>query len=338
MSVAVAQEVDLFPYNTFGLHARVQQMVRISSPDELKEAVAANTRQLPFFILGGGSNLLLTQDLNCFMLKNECKGIALVQEDDDCVYLKVGGGVVWHDFVMHCVEHNWGGVENLALIPGTVGAAPIQNIGAYGVEVKEVIETVHTYDLAQDKFVDFANEDCAFGYRESLFKRQYKNKLFVYAVTLRLHKKHNLRLAYGAIQETIEAQQLPLTIQSVAQVVIHIRQSKLPDPKEVGNSGSFFKNPEVDVQILETIKAAYPQVPHYYISEHTYKIPAGWLIEQCGWKGFREGSIGVHPKQALVLVNYGGGDGQSVYELSERILASVKDRFGIDLEREVQVY
>lgn len=338
MSFQIERAVELLPYNTFGMQVKGLQMSRIGAPAELEQVREHNSGQQPFFILGGGSNLLLTADIQAWILKNECRGIEKTEEDDRYVYLKAGGGEVWHDLVMYCIEHGYAGIENLALIPGTVGAAPIQNIGAYGVEVKDVIETVHTFDLHTGQYRDFGNAECEFGYRESIFKRVYRNHLFVYAVTFRLNKEPAFRLAYGDIRRTMDEMQLPLSIASVAAAVVHIRQSKLPDPKDIGNSGSFFKNPEIPSGHYNTLKEQFPLIPGYVISEERVKIPAGWLIEQCGWKGYREGAVGVHPRQALVLVNYGGAAGKEIFELSARILDSVRDKFGILLEREVQVY
>ncbi len=338
MPLQIESPADLFPYNTFGMKVRGLQMTRISTPEALPEVLENNRQPLPFFILGGGSNLLLTGDVHAWVLKNECRGIGKVGEDDRYVYLKAGGGEVWHDLVMYCIERDYAGIENLALIPGTVGAAPIQNIGAYGVEVKDVIRTVHTFDFRTGVFRDFDNSECGFGYRESIFKRDYRNILFVYAVTFRLDKEPAYRLEYGDIRKTIQDMKLPLSIASVARAVIHIRQSKLPDPKEIGNSGSFFKNPELSAGAYGSLKERFPGMPGYRVAEDRVKVPAGWLIEQCGWKGYREGAVGVHPRQALVLVNYGGAAGKDIYDLSARILESVEERFGILLEREVQVY
>jgi UDP-N-acetylmuramate dehydrogenase len=338
MSVSIASQVDLFPYNTFGMHSISSQLSPIRSLQDLQYVVANNHKQLPYFILGGGSNLLLTKDINAWVLKNECEGITITAEDADAVYIKVGGGVVWHQFVLFCIANNYCGVENLALIPGTVGAAPIQNIGAYGVEVKECIETVHTFNLETGATADFDNDACGFAYRESVFKRCYKNILFVYAVTFKLSKKPHFRIGYGDVQKTMDAMQLPLSINAVAQAIIHIRQTKLPDPKEIGNSGSFFKNPTISTEQYLALQTQYPNIPGYKIDEDTTKVPAGWLIEYCGWKGYKDGYVGVHPKQALVLVNYGGATGNAVYNLSEEIISNVHATFKILMEREVQVY
>lgn len=331
-------QVNIKNHNTFGMDVQVRQMSIITHKDDLAHINGNNEQLLPYFILGGGSNLLLLNDIDAWVLKNECKGITTLQEDEQHIWLQVGGGEVWHDFVMYCVENNYAGIENLALIPGTVGAAPIQNIGAYGVEVKEVIEEVHAYDLAHDQWLNFQHQDCEFGYRESVFKRKYKNKYFIYAVTFKLNKTASFRTNYGDIQKTLTALDLTPNIANIAKAVIHIRQSKLPDPKEIGNSGSFFKNPEIAAEQYQALQTQHPNIPGYHLENGLVKVPAGWLIEQAGWKGFKENNYGVHPKQALVLVNYGGAAGKDIYNLSERIIQDIFQKFGIMLEREVQVY
>jgi UDP-N-acetylmuramate dehydrogenase len=336
--LSIQYNIPLKPLNTFGIEAQAAALIPINSLECLKQIHTVNKEQLPYFILGGGSNLLLTKDMDRCVLKNEIKGIEILSEDDHTVTLKVGGGEVWHEFVMYCVKQGWGGVENLALIPGTVGAAPIQNIGAYGVEVQQVIDTVYAYDLIQKSTLEFKRQDCQFGYRESIFKRQYKNKLFIYAVTCRLSKNPSINTSYGDIQKTLHELSLEPNVQNVAKAVIHIRQSKLPDPKKIGNSGSFFKNPEIAITLYNSLKLLFPTLPGYISNETTIKIPAAWLIEQCGWKGIKRGNYGVHEKQALVLVNYGNANGNDIYNLSEEIIQSVQDKFKITLEREVQVW
>ena len=296
--------------------------------------MAANIR-----ILGGGSNVLLCNDIRETVVHNQLRGISIIKEDEDHVWLYAAAGEVWHELVLYAIERGYGGIENLALIPGTVGASPIQNIGAYGVEVKDTIDMVHAYHWAQNRPVTYTNTECGFAYRDSIFKHELKGQVIVTGVTYKLSKKPVLNTAYGAIKDELEAMGVTNAgVQDVAAAVIRIRQSKLPDPKVVGNAGSFFKNPVVDRALFLQLLAAYPAMPSYPAGPDAVKIPAGWLIEQCGWKGFREGNAGVHPKQALVLVNYGHADGQEIWQLSQRIVDSVSQRFGIEPEREVQIW
>lgn len=313
-----------------------EHFLEIHNEEELKEAAG-----LPYSLqaLGGGSNVLLTGPVGGLVLLNRMKGITMLREDDRYVWLEVKGGEVWHELVVYTIERGWGGIENLALIPGTVGAAPIQNIGAYGVEVKEVIEEVRFYDLHEKQFRTFSNEECAFGYRDSVFKGKLKGSVFITSVVVRLSKQPVFHTSYGAIEQELTAMGVQnMSVAAIAQAVIRIRSSKLPNPKEIGNAGSFFKNPTVDKQVYERLQASYPNMPHFVVSDTKVKIPAAWLIEQCGWKGYRKGDAGVHNKQALVLVNYGHANGHELWELSGQIVSSVADRFGIELEREVQVW
>ena len=303
----------------------------------------ADPRQ-PVFILGGGSNILLTKHFNGLVLKNEIKEIAEIREDAGHVYVKAGAGEQWHDFVLYCLRHNWAGVENLSLIPGNVGASPMQNIGAYGVELAEVFWNLEAFHLKDKRTVTFTLSDCQFGYRDSVFKNKYKDQFVILNVTFRLRKKPIYHTSYGAIQQELEKMGVKeLSIHAISQAVINIRSSKLPDPAVVGNAGSFFKNPEVPVSKYESLKKSFPEIVAYPLVTGNYKLAAGWLIEHCGpaegvsWKGFREGDAGVHPMQALVLVNYGNAMGNTIYELSERILRSVKAKFGVSLEREVNI-
>lgn len=289
-------------------------------------------------VLGGGSNILFTGNVPLLVLHNKLKGITLVKEDDDYVWIKVAAGEVWHDFVLYTVAQGYAGIENLSLIPGTVGAAPIQNIGAYGVEAKDVIDEVRFLDIQSGHFETFSNSDCHFGYRDSVFKGPLKNRTIITSVTFRLRKVPVFNTSYGNIQQELEAMGVTtLSIKAISDAVIRIRSAKLPDPREIGNAGSFFKNPEVSSVVYESLKQQYPTIPGYKVSEHVTKIPAGWLIEQCGWKGFRRDNYGVHKLQALVLVNYGGAEGHAIADLSLEIMASVATRFSIDLEREVQI-
>ncbi len=289
-------------------------------------------------VLGGGSNILFTDDVPKWVLHNKIKGIRKEKEDDTYIWLSVGAGEIWHDFVMYCVQHNYAGVENLSLIPGTVGASPMQNIGAYGVEVKDIMESVRFFDLEQNTFQTYTNEQCAFGYRDSIFKNALKGKVIITEVVFRLRKNPVFNISYGNIRQELDVMGIQeLSIKAVSDAVIRIRSSKLPDPKKIGNAGSFFKNPEVPAAFYEKLKEEYATIPGYKLEGNKVKIPAGWLIEQCGWKGFRENNFGVHKDQALVLVNYGGANGSDIAILSERIMASVEKQFGIILEREVQI-
>lgn len=325
--------VSLKPYNTFGIDATARYFSVFNSVEQLKGLV-----QLPRLVLGGGSNILLTKDVDGLVLKNEVGGIEKIAEDESYVYLKAGAGENWHQFVLYCLAQNLAGVENLALIPGSVGASPMQNIGAYGVEIKDVFHELEAFHLNDKTLVRFSASDCAFGYRESVFKNIYKNQFVILSVTYRLRKKPEFNTSYGAIRQELEKMGVQeLTIQAVAQAVINIRSSKLPDPGQVGNAGSFFKNPQVSNTLYEAIKQQFPGVVAFPVNETTTKLAAGWLIEQCGWKGYRNGDAGCYPKQALVLVNYGHARGTDVYELSERIIESVREKFGVELEREVNI-
>jgi UDP-N-acetylmuramate dehydrogenase len=296
------------------------------------------------FILGGRSNVLFTKDFDGIVLKNELKGIELIKEDENHYYVKAAGGENWHQFVQHCIRHNYAGVENLSLIPGNVGASPMQNIGAYGVEIKEVFEQLEAYHLQDKKISTFSVNDCEFGYRESVFKRKYKGEFVILNVTFRLRKRPVFHTSYGQLKHELDKMDVKeLSIQAISQAVINIRSSKLPDPKIIGNAGSFFKNPEIENSKFEILKKKFPLIVGYPLFNNKTKLAAGWLIEQCGpnnsvsWKGYREGDAGCHAKQALVLVNYGNAKGNDIYALSEKIKQSVKNKFGIELEREVNI-
>ncbi len=289
--------------------------------------------------LGGGSNVLFCKDYEGLVIKNSIKGIQLVSEDEKHVVIKSYSGEVWHDLVMHCVEHNWGGIENLSLIPGTVGAAPMQNIGAYGVELEKVFVELEAFNLHTFELERFTKSQCNFGYRESVFKRALKNQYFIYSVTLVLTKNGKVNCEYGDILQVLKDKGLDeatASIKDVSDAVIQIRSSKLPDPKVLGNSGSFFKNPVIDPTLFDSLKSDYPDIKGFP-QEHGVKVPAAWLIENCGWKGKRIGETGSHAKQALVLVNYGNATGNEVYQLALDIIKSVKDKFDIQLEPEVNI-
>ena len=335
----IQENVSLKPYNTFGFEARARHFVAIESVAQLQELLRdPHWAKVPKWILGGGSNVLLTRDVEALVVRIEIKGIEVVREDGDQVWLRVGAGENWHGFVQHCVANGYGGVENLSLIPGTVGAAPMQNIGAYGVEIKDVFEELEAVEIATAARRTFDAAACAFGYRESVFKRALKDKYLITSVTFRLQKKPVLNVSYGDIQKTLDEMgvQNP-SIQDVSQAVIRIRRSKLPDPAEIGNAGSFFKNPEILQAQFDRLKSTFPTLPGYPLGDGRVKVPAGWLIEQAGWKGHRADAVGVHARQALVLVHHGGGIGQQITDLAEKVQNSVQEKFGIRLTPEVNI-
>lgn len=338
--MVVQRNVSLLPYNTFGIDAPAEVMVEARTEEDV-EAIA-HERALPDKkrVLGGGSNILLTASIAGTVVLNRIPGIRTEKEDDTHAWLRIGGGEEWHRFVMHCVEANLGGIENLALIWGTVGAAPIQNIGAYGVEAKETIASVRGWHWEEKTFVEFTAAECRFGYRDSVFKQELKDKVFITSVVFKLRKTPtDFNTGYGAIREEMERTgHTTPSVRAVAEAVIAIRSSKLPDPRWIGNAGSFFKNPTLPRVLYEALLALHPSIPSYRVDDEQVKIPAGWLIEACGLKGHREGSVGVHEKQALVLANYGGASGAEVWALSEKVLHAVEEGFGIMLEREVQVW
>jgi UDP-N-acetylmuramate dehydrogenase len=333
------ENISLKQYNTFGIEARAKYFAAFESLAELEELLNSKL-QTPNFklILGGGSNILLVKNFDGIVLKNEIKGIEVVNEDDDHFYIKVGAGENWHQFVMHCVQHNYAGVENLSLIPGNVGASPMQNIGAYGVEIKDVFYELEAFHKQEKVVEKFSLGDCDFGYRESVFKNKYKDQFVISSVTYRLNKKPSFNTSYGAINQELERMGVKeLSIQAISQAVINIRTSKLPDPQEVGNAGSFFKNPIISNEQYLELKKAFPNIVAFPSGNDYTKLAAGWLIEQCGWKGYRKGDAGCYPKQALVLVNYGNALGKEIFDLSEEIIQSVKRTFGVSLEREVNI-
>ena len=334
------QNVSLKPYNTFGIEATAKAFAAFHSVNALSELLhdAQDITRLAPLILGGGSNILLTRNVDGVVLKNELYGIEKVDEDEDHIYIKAGAGENWHQFVLYCLENNYAGVENLALIPGSVGASPMQNIGAYGVEIKDVFHRLEAFHLHDKTLQTFSLSDCKFGYRESVFKHQYKGQFVIASVTYKLFKNPIFNTSYGAIKQELENMGIKeLSIQNIAQAVINIRSSKLPDWKIVGNAGSFFKNPEIANKQYEDLKKLFPNIVAFPVANGHVKLAAGWLIEQCGWKGYRKGDAGCYPKQALVLVNYGHATGSEIYDLSEQILQSVKEKFGVTLEREVNI-
>lgn len=328
--------ISLKAYNTFGIDVTAHQFAEINSLSELKEIV--NTTS-DFFILGGGSNLLLTKDIEKLVVHLNLKGRKVIKETDKDILIEVAAGENWHSFVLWCISLNYGGLENLSLIPGNVGTAPIQNIGAYGVEQKDTMYELKALEIATNRLKTFKNEDCNFGYRNSVFKNDLKGKYIITSVIFKLTKKnHHLNTSYGAIQSELEKNEISSpTIKDVSNAVIAIRQSKLPNPNEIGNSGSFFKNPVISIADFEHLLGKHPEVPHYKISTKEVKVPAGWLVEECGFKGKRYGDAGIHKKQALVIVNYGNATGKEIFELSRRIQKTVLEKFGIALVAEVNV-
>lgn len=334
----VQTNVSLLPFNTFGIDARAQYLVHIDTESALLEALRQPQWQhLPKLILGGGSNMLFTKDYEGAVFCIEIKGISVVQETEKEVLVRAGAGEVWHDFVQYCLHKGWGGLENLSLIPGTVGACPIQNIGAYGVEIKDIFESLEAVHMATGEKHTFSHAQCAFGYRDSYFKQEGKGQYIITAVTFRLQKQpEKLNVSYGAIRDVLAERGITNpSYLDVSEAVISIRESKLPNPLELGNAGSFFKNPEVPLAQYEQLREQFPNVPSYPVDAQTVKVPAGWLIEQSGWKGKRVGNCGVHHLQALVIVNYGGATGTEIKALSEQIQADVFTKFGIKLSAEV---
>lgn len=327
--------VSLKDKNTFGIDVHAEYFVALKDIASLPALAAYDEKR----VLGGGSNVLCTGDIKGLVIANQTKGIRLIKEDDDAVWLEVASGEVWHELVLYAIGKGWYGIENLALIPGTVGAAPMQNIGAYGVEVKDIIEWVRYFDWRDASFYTLSNEECRFAYRDSIFKQELKNQVFISAVCFRLRKNAVVNTSYGAIEEELRLAGISDPGPAdVAAAVIHIRSSKLPDPKVIGNAGSFFKNPVISQQQYLDLKKEHHAMPSYPVDDSHVKIPAGWLIETCGWKGFRKDDYGVHARQALVLVNYGKAGGAQLWDLSGDIVRSVQEHFGIELEREVQVW
>lgn len=338
-SPSIQENISLKPLNTFGIEAKARNFVAIKSIEALSSRLEKIQKtNMPHFVLGGGSNILLTQDFEGVVIKNEIHGIQLIDEDAEHVWLKVGAGENWHEFVMYCIQRGYGGVENLSLIPGTVGAAPMQNIGAYGVEIKEIFYELEALHFSSGKIKIFKNNECHFGYRESIFKNSHRNQYIILTVTLQLQKNPKFNMSYGAIQETLASMRQEPSLQAISDAVVHIRRSKLPDPKILGNAGSFFKNPVITASHFESLQQHFPTIPHYPTEQaDAIKISAAWLIEQCGWKGKRIGDIGIHEKQALILVNYGGGKGDAILDLAHQIQHSVQTRFDVLLNPEVNI-
>ncbi len=337
----ILKNISLKPYNTFGINAKAAQWIEINSVLELKDALYyIKQNKLPYYVLGHGSNTLFSGDFDGVILYMNIMGKEILRKTETLVLIKAYAGEVWHDFVMWSLENNYNGMENMALIPGRVGSAPIQNIGAYGMEVKDVIECVEVLDVESMQIKKIVNTDCQFGYRESIFKKN-NAKYIITAVSFilkRNQKDQQFLTSYGAIQTVLKENKIENpTALDVANAIISIRQSKLPDPKIMGNSGSFFKNPLVSKDLFSKIQSDYPEVPSFPATDTEVKLPAGWLIEQCGFKGRRFGNVGVHEHQALVLVNYGQAIGSEVLALAQQIQDTVREKFAISLEMEVNV-
>lgn len=335
----ITENYSLKKHNTFGIEVSARYYIEVFSIREFQELWSADYfKKFPLLILGGGSNILFTQNFKGCVVKNNIKGIELVSEDADHYYVKAGAGESWHEFVMYCVDRNYAGLENLSLIPGNVGAGPMQNIGAYGVELKDTFHELEALDISSQELKKFSNAECKFGYRESIFKNEAKDKYIISSVTFRLNKVSKFNTSYGAIEKELEQMGVKeLTIKAISQAVCAIRRSKLPDPEMIGNAGSFFKNPTVPTAHFNELKKQFPEMVGYKNSDTETKLAAGWLIEQSGWKGKIVGKAGVHKDQALVLVNHANADGSEIYDLSQKVLESVKEKFGIVLQREVNI-
>lgn len=338
--VSVHPNFSLKGHNTFGIDVQARYFAEVNNIGQVAEITHTPAfMPLPKLVLGGGSNLLFTSNYNGLVLHNAIKGISISKETPEEVWLKVAGGEVWHELVQYCVARNWGGLENLSLIPGSVGAAPIQNIGAYGVELKDVFEQLEAIHLASGEIHTFTHSDCRFSYRNSIFKQELKGQYFIISVTFKLSKNPQFHTQYAEVQRTLlQLGYEEANLQAVSDAICHIRNTKLPNPAELGNCGSFFKNPEIATAQFEYLYQQYPNLPHYPLANNTHvKIPAAWLIEQCGWKGRRTGNTGTHKNHALVIVNYGNATGEEIQQLAAAIQQSVNERFGILLEPEVNI-
>lgn len=335
----IKEDFSLHSFNTFHIDSVARYFTDVNSIETLRELIASGKlNENPLLILGGGSNLLFTGNFKGIVVHIISKGIDIISRSEDSVIVKAAAGENWHEFVTYCVNQGFGGLENLSLIPGNVGSCPIQNIGAYGVEVKDTILSVEAVDLQTGELLVFSKEECRFGYRDSIFKRDLKGKFVICSVTFELKLNPVVHLEYGAIKQELSAMGIENpTIGDVSKAVCAIRHSKLPDPKVLGNAGSFFKNPTIDQNFAEKLVETFPKMVSYQIGNSKVKLAAGWLIEQCGWKGFRDGDAGVHEKQSLVLVNYGNATGSNILTLAHRIQNSVYERFGVKLEMEVNV-
>ncbi|PWJ38616.1 UDP-N-acetylmuramate dehydrogenase [Sediminitomix flava] len=339
--IQIEKDISIHPFNTFGARQNTSYFLRISDIGGLQNFIDNKGFELDqIMILGGGSNVLFTKDYNGIILKNEIKGIDVEKENDEFVWLKIGGGENWHELVLYTVENNWQGIENLSLIPGTVGASPIQNIGAYGVEVKDTFESLEAFELETGTIKSFTKDDCGFGYRDSVFKRHLKGKYFITSVTLKLRKtNHAYNTSYGAIENMLQEKGISeLSPKTISETVIAIRNSKLPNPEDIGNCGSFFKNPVISTEDYKSLKEEYPSIPGYVLSESEVKVPAGWLIDQSGWKGKVIGNVGTYEKQALVLINATGmATGEEAWSYAQEVKQSVFKKFNIEINPEVNI-
>ncbi len=336
--MVIQEHVSLKPYNTFGVEASARWLVEISEAGELRELFSdSRWHAVERLVLGGGSNLLFTRDFDGLVIRMDIPGITQMDQGES-VLVTAGAGVVWNDLVSYCVDRNLAGIENLTLIPGSVGASPIQNIGAYGVEIKDVFESCTALEIATGQLRTFTHADCKFGYRESVFKGELKGQYIICDVTYRLAKEAHLQISYGAITAELAHRGIERPgIKDISEVVAHIRVSKLPDPSTIGNAGSFFKNPVVEVAKFRQLQSVFPDIVHFPASPGMEKLAAGWLLENAGWKGRTEGRAGTWKNQALVLVNAGNASGSDIYNLSSRIIADIQSRFGVLLEREVNI-
>jgi UDP-N-acetylmuramate dehydrogenase len=335
----IQNNYSLKSLNTFGIDVLAKYFAEFTTLNELQDLLQnvefAKENKL---ILGGGSNILFTKNFDGLVLKNNLKGIDLLSEDEEYYYVKAQAGEVWHNLVLYCIERNYGGLENLSLIPGSVGASPIQNIGAYGVEMKDCFYELEAYHILEKQIVHFTKDSCQFAYRDSIFKNNLKGKVVITAVTFRLPKKTNINTSYGAIEKELASMNVSeVTIKNISDAVCNIRRSKLPNTEITGNAGSFFKNPEISNSIFKELKNDFPTIVSYPLENGNFKLAAGWLIEQCNWKGKKIGNAGVHSLQALVLINLGKASGAEIFELSTQIIYSVKEKFGVELEREVNI-
>lgn len=334
-SLSIKENFDLTNYNTMGVSAKASFFVEVSSVQELQKAVEfAQQNQLEILVIGGGSNMLFKSDFKGLIIHNSLLGKELLKNNE----IKIAAGENWHELVLFCIQNDLGGIENLSLIPGSVGAAPIQNIGAYGVELQDVFVSLEVLVIASGKVKTFTKEECKFGYRDSIFKKELKGKVIITSVTLALKKENEVNVSYKALSDKLEEKGIKNpTIEDVSKTVIEIRQSKLPDPSEIGNTGSFFKNPIISTEHYNQLKSDFPQIPCYPISEKQVKVPAGWLIDQLGWKGKKVGDAGVHDRQALVLVNHGNASGKEIWNLATQIRLSVSKKYDITLTPEVNI-
>ncbi len=334
----IQHNISLKKYNTFGIEAKAKEFVAVHSVSELKTILQENKSNTKF-ILGGGSNMLLTKDIDALVIHIDLKGKKILKANDDFVWVESMAGENWHEFVLWTIDQNIGGLENMSLIPGNVGTTPVQNIGAYGTEIKDTFVSCEAINIATQEMKTFSKEECHFGYRESIFKHAVKNQFIITSVVFKLTKRnHKINTSYGDITKELEKQNIiSPTLKDVSNAVITIRQSKLPDPKELGNSGSFFKNPIISKEYFDKIHVLHPEMPHYIVSETEVKVPAGWLIEKAGFKGKRFGDAGIHKNQALVLVNYGHATGEEILNVSKDIQATILKEFGIAIEAEVNV-